>query len=97
MRSADPDQTPHWDAWQQVVGADSLLLQGPGVIGLTEDHKVAVSSHFIGRSATADALVLSLVDSPVLDPQAGQPRPHAGHLSWHGREVFRGPARVVAG
>jgi putative restriction endonuclease len=54
-----------------------------GAIGLTPDHSVAVSSHFIGRSAMADALVLSLADSPVLDLRAGQLRPHADHLTWH--------------
>jgi len=68
-----------------------------GAIGLTPAHSVAVSSHFIGRSPAADSLVLSLVGQAVLDPQAGEQRPHVDHLAWHGREVFRAPARAAAG
>jgi hypothetical protein len=45
-----------------------------GAIGMTPDHTVAVSSHFIERSPAADSLVQSLVEQPVLDPQAGQSR-----------------------
>jgi putative restriction endonuclease len=69
-----------------------------GAIGLTPAHMVAVSSHFIGRSETAAALVLSLVDSPLTAPQSGQPLPHSNNLSWHAAQVFRAPARrgVVA-
>jgi putative restriction endonuclease len=67
-----------------------------GLIGLTADRTVTVSSHFIGRSSAADSLVLSLVEQPMLEPQAGQPRPHVDHLAWHGREVFRAPARAAA-
>jgi putative restriction endonuclease len=67
-----------------------------GAIGLTADHGVAVSSHFLGRSPAAEALVLSLVGKPLLSPQAGQPRPHATHVAWHSREVFRTPARQEA-
>jgi putative restriction endonuclease len=64
-----------------------------GAIGLTAGHSVAVSSHLLGRSPAADALVLSFVGKPLLAPQAGQPRPHATHVAWHSREVFRTPAR----
>ena len=67
-----------------------------GAIGLTADNGVAVSSHFLGRSPAADALVLSFVGKPLLAPQAGQPRPHATHVAWHSREVFRTPARQAA-
>jgi putative restriction endonuclease len=64
-----------------------------GAIGLTSEHKVAVSSHFIGRSAAAESGVLRLVDRPVLAPQAGQDRPHLDHVIWHHTQVFRSPAR----
>lgn len=64
-----------------------------GAIGLTADHHLTVSSHFIGRSAMAETLVLSLVGRPLLAPQAGQPLPHPKHIVWHSAEVFRAPAR----
>lgn len=67
-----------------------------GAIGMTGDHHLAVSSHFVGRSAMAEALVLSLVGRPVLAPQPGQPLPHPDHIAWHRAEVFRAPARQAA-
>jgi putative restriction endonuclease len=67
-----------------------------GAIGLTPDHKVAVSAHFVARSDAAAVFVLSLVDRLLLSPQPGQPHPLQSHISWHQREVFRGPARRPA-
>ena len=67
-----------------------------GALGLTKEHKVAVSAHFLGRSTTAETLVLALVDRPLLSPQAGQPLPHGQHVDWHAAEVFRAPARLGA-
>jgi putative restriction endonuclease len=67
-----------------------------GAIGFTIDLTVAVSSHFIGRSDTAEDLVLSLVGRGLQPPQAGEARPHVDHIGWHTREVFRPPARHVA-
>jgi putative restriction endonuclease len=67
-----------------------------GVIGVTADHRVAVSMHFVGRGSTAERMVLDLVEAPLLAPQAGQPLPDDGHVAWHGTEVFRGPARENA-
>ena len=64
-----------------------------GAIGLTTNHTAAVSTHFIGRSAAAEGSVLSLVDRPLLMPQAGQSKPHSDQIAWHRREVFRAPAR----
>ena len=63
-----------------------------GAIGLTADHKVTVSSRFIGRSPAAEQLVLALVDRPLVRPQSGQSLPAAKHVSWHETQVFRGPA-----
>lgn len=65
-----------------------------GAIGVGLDYRVAVSSHFIGRSPAAADVVLSLVGHPLLDPQAGHPRPLPDHIGWHQSEVFRGPARL---
>ncbi len=67
-----------------------------GAIGLSPDCTIAVSSRFIGRSPIADSLVLSLVGSPLLGPQAGEPRPQSRHVAWHTTEVFRAPARAAA-
>lgn len=66
-----------------------------GALGLTNDHRIQVSSHFIGRSKAVDALV-ALVGEPLLAPQTGHPPPDAKHIAWHSKEVFRAPARVLA-
>lgn len=67
-----------------------------GAMGITQDRRVAVSSHFIGRGSAASSVVLSLVGRPFFRPQRGQPVPHRDHILWHGAEVFRGPARISA-
>lgn len=67
-----------------------------GAIGLTAEHKLAVSAHFIARGQMADILVISLVGRPLLRPQPGHPRAAAEHIAWHTSEVFRGPARQVS-
>lgn len=67
-----------------------------GAIGLTADHRIQVSSHFIGQSDAVTALV-ALAGHPLLHPQPGQPLPQPSHVSWHAGEVFRLPARVPAG
>jgi putative restriction endonuclease len=46
-----------------------------GVVGVTDDHTVAVSQHFVGRGPAADLLVLDLVGRPLFEPQAGQSPP----------------------
>lgn len=68
-----------------------------GAIGLTTDHRVAVSAHFIGRSETAEQLVLAMVGKEIGRPQPGQSLPMAKHVGWHTREVFRSPARQAVG
>lgn len=65
-----------------------------GAIGLSPDHRIAVSRHFIGRSQLAESLVLGLAGQPLVRPQAGQPAPHPSHVAWHSSQVFRGPARM---
>ena len=67
-----------------------------GVLGITEDHQVAVWSHFVGHGRAAEDLVLRLVGQPLLEPQRGQPPPADGHIGWHAEQVFREPARVPA-
>jgi len=67
-----------------------------GVVGLTGDRNVAVSTQFIARSTTAKHFVLDLVGKPVAAPQAGMPPVETTHLDWHTEQVFRSPARGVA-
>jgi len=67
-----------------------------GVLGISPDHQVAVSSHFIGRGRAAEELVLRLVGQPLLEPQRGQPVPADEHVDWHAQQVFRTPARIPA-
>lgn len=65
-----------------------------GVLGITAEHEIAVSKHFIGHSATARRLVTALAGARLGEPQPGEPAPDAAHLSWHDEQVFRGPARA---
>jgi putative restriction endonuclease len=67
-----------------------------GVLGVTPEHTVAVSAHFVGRGRSAEDLVLRLAGAPLLEPQPGQPLPALDHISWHGDQVFRAPARLPA-
>ncbi|GAA2641463.1 hypothetical protein GCM10010412_000420 [Nonomuraea recticatena] len=39
-------------------------------------------------------LVLSLAGRPAQDPQAGLDAVEPRHIAWHGRQVFRTPARL---
>ena len=67
-----------------------------GVLGVSEDHEVAVSAHFVARGRAAEELVLRLVGQPLLKPQPAQPAPSQDHIGWHLDQVFRPPARVPA-
>jgi putative restriction endonuclease len=65
-----------------------------GVLGITGQHRIAVSAHFTGRSQVAGLLVLSLAGQEVSQPQKGFPVVAPDHVGWHAREVFRAPART---
>jgi putative restriction endonuclease len=67
-----------------------------GVLGLDEQHRVTVSAHFIGRSSSAQSVVLNLLGRPLLGPQPGFAIPEAGHIAWHHQQVFQQPARQSA-
>ncbi len=71
-------------------------LLDTGVLGITNDHEMTVSAHFIGTGKAAEDLVLNLVGHPLREPQRGQPAPAGEHIHWHVEQVFRGPARVAA-
>lgn len=64
-----------------------------GVLGLSPEHDIRVSKHFIARSPSARSLVLDLAGAPVAEPQPGEPTPEVDYLAWHDREVFRAPER----
>lgn len=93
-----------WAAFNGPDSVDNALclcsfhhkLLDRGVLGVTEGHEVAVSSHFVGRGRTAEELVLRLVGRPLIEPQRGHPAPADDHIAWHREQVFRPPARVPA-
>lgn len=66
-----------------------------GVLGITSEHRVTVSVHFIGRSKAAELLVISLSDRQITLPMKGFSPVAAPHAVWHAREVFRAPARAA--
>jgi putative restriction endonuclease len=66
-----------------------------GVLGITDQHRVTVSVHFVGRSEAAELLVMSLNDREFSQPIKGFPAVAAPHAGWHSREVFRAPARAA--
>jgi putative restriction endonuclease len=67
-----------------------------GVLGLSKERTVTVSTHFISRSAAARDHVLNLLDAPARPPQARYPAAESLHVDWHRSEVFRGPTRVAS-
>jgi putative restriction endonuclease len=67
-----------------------------GVLGVTEDWRITVSSDFVGRSASSRTHVLSLADQPATPPQALYSSPKAMYITWHQHEVFKRPARKPA-
>lgn len=72
------------------------VLFDKGVLGVTPDYRVQVSKRFVGRGATAQALVLDLAGVQLLEPQAGEPPLAETNLGWHTTQVFREPARSEA-
>ena len=60
-----------------------------GVLGLTYDLKITVSSRFTSRTTTGRS-VYDLHHRP-LRPRPGTTLPAVSHVDWHTREVFKGP------
>jgi putative restriction endonuclease len=67
-----------------------------GVMGLTDDHRIAVSQRFVGSGEAAERLVLGLVEAWVRPPQPGTPPVAVAHIEWHRAQVFRAPPRRAA-
>ncbi|MEV8631158.1 phosphorothioated DNA-binding restriction endonuclease [Streptosporangium sp. NPDC051023] len=65
-----------------------------GVLGLSPERTVTVSARFVGRSASAQDMVLALAGRPVRAPQPGLDPVDPRHIAWHNRQVFRTPART---
>ncbi|HCB34851.1 MAG TPA: hypothetical protein DEP66_00340 [Acidimicrobiaceae bacterium] len=68
-----------------------------GAIGVSKDHRVAVSERFVGRGPTAEAFVLSRNGTKLLRPQRSEYEPLPEYLAWHHDEVFREPERQQRG
>jgi putative restriction endonuclease len=66
-----------------------------GVLGITGQHQITVSARFVGRSQTAEQMVLSLVGQQASQPLRNFPAVAAPFADWHAREVFRTPARTA--
>ena len=64
-----------------------------GVMGLTPDHEISVSTRFVGHGDVAELMVLDLVGRPIRAPQPGEPPVEDEFIDWHGAQVFRSPAR----
>ena len=67
-----------------------------GALGVTAEYTVAVSARFVGRGSASEEFVLRLAGAPLLEPQRGQLLPSPDHVTWHGEQVFRSPARESA-
>lgn len=67
-----------------------------GVLGVGDGHRILVSQHFVGRSATAREHVTGLAGRTLIGPQPGT-RPIAeAHRSWHTEQVFHGTPRPAS-
>nr|WP_051704916.1 HNH endonuclease [Streptomyces sp. NRRL S-455] len=67
-----------------------------GVLGIGDSHRVLVSQHFVGRSATARDRVTALAGRPLIGPQPGIRPVAATHRTWHTSQVFKGSPRPSA-
>jgi putative restriction endonuclease len=61
-----------------------------GVLGLTADLRVQVSSLYVARSDAGRRAVDDLSGQPLLAPRPGQPVVELAHVDWHCRQVFKG-------
>lgn len=93
--------------WWAFEGPDSIenglclcsfhhKLLDRGVLGVRDDHTIAVSAHFVGRGRASQDLVHRLVGETLIDPQCGHAVPGGDHIAWHTDQVFRSPARIPA-
>ena len=64
-----------------------------GVLGITEDRRIRVSSLYVARNEAGQA-VDALAGKPLLIPRPRQPTVDVVYISWHHRQVFKGALRI---
>jgi putative restriction endonuclease len=64
-----------------------------GVLGITGDRRICVSSLYVARTEAGRA-VDALADKPLLVPRPQQPTVDVVYISWHRRQVFKGAVGV---
>ena len=60
-----------------------------GVLGITEDRRIRVSTLYVARNEAGQA-VDALAGKPLLTPRPHQPTVDIVYVSWHHRQVFKG-------
>jgi putative restriction endonuclease len=60
-----------------------------GVLGLTAEQRIRVSGLYVARSDAGRA-VDRLAGQTLIVPRPGLPVVELDHISWHGRQVFKG-------
>jgi putative restriction endonuclease len=63
-----------------------------GVLGITEDQRIRVSSLYVARNE-AGLAVDALAGKPLLIPRLQQPKVDIIYISWHHDQVFKGALR----
>ena len=61
-----------------------------GVLGLTAELHIRVSSLYVARSHAGRRAVDDLSGQLLLAPRPGQPVVEVDHVDWHQRQVFKG-------
>jgi putative restriction endonuclease len=64
-----------------------------GVLGITEDQRIRVSSLYVARNEAGRA-VDALAGKPLLIPRPRQPTVDVVYISWHHQQVFKGALRI---
>lgn len=64
-----------------------------GVLGITGDRRICVSSLYVARTEAGRA-VDALADKPLLVPRPQQPIVDVMYISWHRQQVFKGAVGV---
>jgi putative restriction endonuclease len=64
-----------------------------GVLGITEDRRIRVSSLYVARNEAGQA-VDALAGKPLLTLRPRQPTIDVVYISWHHRQVFKGALRI---